>query len=384
MIRVAAIKINTLYIKISILCIFVTYLLIIFINSQEIVGNIVKNMNSDFFVLSIQNTLTLNRIEKNENVTKTKKNISINEIYKFILGFDFGQPQTILKKQMSFLAYDEKIDGKIFFSESSIDFNENIEEKVSTPKQEKAFEDIADIKGIRLINETKYNIDIQKYIEKPLTIASKDVKRKVLIYHTHSCESYVPSTKYKYIPSDNDRTEDMNFTVVRVGEELSNYLQKEYNMEVIHDKTVHDRDNYNRAYTKSADTVQKYLEKNNNFDLVIDLHRDALLSNGKKLSTSTTIDDKSCARIMVVVGSDSMGLPHPNWKENLSLGMKLVNKMNNIYPGLSRGINLKTGRFNQYLSSRSILVEVGANGNTLDEALNSMSYTANLISQILE
>jgi stage II sporulation protein P len=89
------------------------------------------------------------------------------------------------------------------------------------------------------------------------------------------------------------------------------------------------------------------------------------------------------AQVMTVLGSDGRGLPHPNWRQNLSLGVLFSKKLNELYPGLSRGVNLKLGRFNQYVSPNAILIEVGANGNTLDEALNSTQCIGSAIAKIL-
>jgi stage II sporulation protein P len=146
----------------------------------------------------------------------------------------------------------------------------------SVPKQT-----VINSKGTTLINETEYIIDPDQIDLKSIKLTAADTKPIVLIYHTHTCESYTSSQKYKYIPTDNDRTSDTSYNVVRVGEELANILKKQYKIDVIHDKTIHDGDSYNRAYTKSLKTVQGYLSKYPSISLIIDLHRDAADIGGK-------------------------------------------------------------------------------------------------------
>ena len=150
--------------------------------------------------------------------------------------------------------------------------------------------------GVKIRNESDYNI--QNEI-KDLEVSFN--KNNVLIFHTHTCESYTPTEQSTYNSTGNFRTTDLNYSVARVGDELEKYLTN-YGYNVIHDKSYHDYPAYNGSYNRSLVTVQNLLEKNDNFDVVIDLHRDAIGDN--TYAPKVKIGDDYCARIMLVIGTD--------------------------------------------------------------------------------
>jgi stage II sporulation protein P len=209
------------------------------------------------------------------------------------------------------------------------------------------------------------------------TISKND---KVLIYHTHTSESYTPSTSNKYEQSDYYRTEDAKYNVVNVGDELSNQLSK-INLSVIHDNTHHDFPSYNGAYKASLVTIQRDMKKNF-FKLLIDIHRDAL-GNNATFKPTVQINGETVARIMFVVGTNDAGLDHDNWMENLKFALKIQNRANEMYPGLFRELHLSTSRYNQHVSTGALLLEVGATGNTLEEANASIKYFSNVIADLM-
>lgn len=394
MVRITAIKINLLYIKLMLLLILSISIFAV-IKSLLIpnvtYSSIVQKVSIDFFKKAIADTIILKEHNNSENIFDVK--INIGDITEYIMGFSIKKPESIITCQMPFISHYEQLASAI--PESMMDIDENNQiivheqantnskgEETTAEPEIKPKELVTKASGITLINETNYNIDLASIINSPIKINQKKGDPVVLIYHTHTCESYYPSPKYKYTPSDNDRTEDLNFNVARVGEKVAGVLKNQYGISTIHDKTVHDRDYYNRAYSKSEKTLQGYIKKYPSI-VAIDIHRDAADINGKKLKVSTSIRGEQAAQAMIVIGTDGRGLSHPNWRENLKLGVKLTHKMNELYPGLSRGINIKLGRFNQFLSPNSILIEIGSNGNTLDEALNSTQYIARVIAEVL-
>lgn len=393
MVKITTIRINTLYIKIIFMLLFfvcVLFSLKSMIFSNDYVNMTIKSINADYFARIIQSVISLNKTNYTHNTRLLAQ--AVNDISECIIGFDIKKPETVIGAQLQFLNYNKNNEDLATISESAIlldnsnEFSNNLDKEnteINYEPEVKPKEDVIKSKGITLINETNYSIDLNSFINSPIKIMQKENQPQVLIYHTHTCESYAPSEKYRYIPSDNDRTNDLRFTVVRVGEEITKILGEQYGIRVIHDRTIHDRDEYSSSYTKSAETLQKYLNKYPNISLIIDIHRDAASINGRKLRVSTTIGGNLSAKVMTIIGTDGRGLPHPNWRENLKLGVKFTNKMNELYPGLSRGINLKLGRFNQYLSSNAILIEVGGNGNTLDEALNSAPHISRVIAELL-
>ena len=179
----------------------------------------------------------------------------------------------------------------------------------------------------------------------------------------------------------NYRTTDLNFTVSRVADELDKQLT-EYGYHVIHDKTYHDYPSYNGSYGRSLTTLQNILKENPDIEVAIDLHRDAVGSNGT-YGPRVKIGDENCAQLMFVIGTNGSGLFHPNWTKNLHFAMKVQQKANELYPDLFRPINLRTSRFNQQLTTATTIIEVGATGNTLDECIASMKYLAKVLSQVV-
>lgn len=155
-----------------------------------------------------------------------------------------------------------------------------------------------------------------------------------------------------------------------------------FGFSVIHDKTYHDYPAYNGSYTRSLATVNNILT-NRNSELVIDLHRDAL-GNNSDYGPCVQIGDDKVAQLMFVMGTDGGGLEHSNWINNLKLIVKIQETANKMYPGLFKPIILRNSRYNQHLASGSCIIEVGATGNTLEEATGSMKYLANVINEVMK
>ena len=119
--------------------------------------------------------------------------------------------------------------------------------------------------------------------------------------------------------------------------------------------------------------------------MVIDLHRDAFTyADGSVFSTAETINGERCARLMFLVGSDSGPLSHPEWESHLALAMELQTELEDIAPGVTRPINLRTHRFNQHMTPGSLLLEVGASGDTLEEAVRAVRYFAAALRRVVE
>lgn len=206
-------------------------------------------------------------------------------------------------------------------------------------------------------------------------------KKDIIIFHTHTCESYTPTENYNYQMTGNYRTTDLNYTVARVGDDLTEILKaRGYN--VIHNTTMHDFPSYSGSYSNSMETVSSILNSTN-AQVIIDLHRDAV-GDGTTYGPTVKINDEIAAQLMIVVGTDAGGLEHPNWKENLKFAVKLQAKANEMYPGLFRPINLSTSRYNQHLSNGSIIIEVGATANTMEQSLASMKYLASVIDEVMK
>ncbi len=229
---------------------------------------------------------------------------------------------------------------------------------------------------VKIKNETTYNLT-DDILKPDITIDNKNI----LIFHTHSCESYTPSQQYPYEQTGNYRTTDLNYTVTRVGTELENYL-KQYNINVAHNTSYHDYPAYNGSYTRSLETVNNML-KTTSSDIIIDLHRDAIGSRPDYAPT-VKIGEDYCAQIMFVIGTNEGGLWHPNWNQNLKFAIKVQEKAEEMYPGLFKPIMLTKSRYNQHTGKYANIIEVGATGNTLEQCLNSMKYFSSVMNEILK
>ena len=221
--------------------------------------------------------------------------------------------------------------------------------------------------NVKIKNETSYSLSDDILNPAGLSINTKDI----LIFHTHTCESYTSSESYPYTPTGSYRTTDLNYSVARVGDELENCL-KSYGFNVRHNKTYHDYPAYTGSYNRSLATVQNLLNENG-CDIIIDLHRDAIGSRPDYAPT-VKIGDEYAAQIMFVMGSNGGGLYHPNWSSNLKFAVKLQQVSNEMYPGLFKPIILRNSRYNQHLGKAACIIEVGSTGNTLDQTLVSMKY----------
>lgn len=237
---------------------------------------------------------------------------------------------------------------------------------------------------ILIQNETSYDIDVMKLLEEPLKFDFDDRQEpKVLIYHTHTTESYLSDLSELNDPSVQRWSQDPRDGVVRVGEQLAEYLRKQYNTEVIHNATVHDYPSYNSSYTNAYNTVSSILKSYPSVDVVLDIHRDGL-DGEKMLRAVTEINGRKTAQIMFVVATGEIGLSHPNWRENLKFALKLQKKLNEIAPGITKPILISQYRYNQHLSTGALIVEIGGDGNTLDEALESTKYLAKALNDVVK
>ena len=214
---------------------------------------------------------------------------------------------------------------------------------------------------VQLSDFTGYSPDLEALLTSPLTWDLTSQGPAVLILHTHATESYTGTPGY--------RTEDPERNMLRVGAEIARVLE-ENGIGVIHDTTLHDKPSYNGSYNAARKTIAARLEEYPSIRLVLDVHRDALeLTDEVQLSTHALVDGQDSAQLMLVMGTNAGGLYHPNWRDNLSVAVKLQTLLEGEHPGLFRAMQLRTERFNQDLSPAGMLLEVGAAGDTLEEAL---------------
>lgn len=192
---------------------------------------------------------------------------------------------------------------------------------------------------------------------------------QILIVHTHGSEAYTPVPGTDIVWSGDYRTTDYRFNVVKAGDEMAAVFG-EAGISVLHDRTLYDYPSYSGAYDRSLASIERYLEKYPSISFVLDVHRDAIEdTQGNQYKVVSEIDGVGvAAQMSLVIGSDGSGLSHPDWMENLKLAAAIQEEALARYPTLMRPVLLRNSRYNQHATKGSLLVEVGAAGNSPEEA----------------
>jgi len=197
-------------------------------------------------------------------------------------------------------------------------------------------------------------------------------KPLIAIYHTHTAESYLPWQGVTHVNGGKKGN------IVDVGNMLAKSLEEE-NIKVIHSLAVHDyptfRESYRRSYVTASELVKKYPS----LKIIVDLHRDA----GVREKTVATVNGKRAARILIDIGTDRLGLSHPHWQKNLALGKRIEQEMDEMYPGLCRGILTAKARYNQHVSPGAVLLEIGDQYATKEEARYSAYLCGKVLARVL-
>ena len=191
---------------------------------------------------------------------------------------------------------------------------------------------------------------------------------KILIYHTHTTEAYTATAASPYVQTSAYRTADASKSVLAVGEALAERLRTQYGFAVIHDMTDHEPPSLKTAYSRSERTMRSYLERYPSLILFIDIHRDA----SSDTSDYVMVDGLPTARLMCVVGQGTKYADKPDFDTNFALASALTDHLRHIEKRLARNVRVKTGRYNQHVGQLSLLIEVGHNANTLEQALHAV------------
>jgi len=205
----------------------------------------------------------------------------------------------------------------------------------------------------------------------PASILPKG-KPLVGIYHTHTAESFIPSSGVAHKPGG-QRGE-----IVDVGEAMVKRLEK-HGVPAMQTKTIHDYPSFMKAYGSSEVTVQKMLAENPSIQMVFDIHRDA----DKRENSIATVNGVEVAKITILVATGQQDLPQPHWQQNHAFAKLLDAKLNQHFPGVSKGIQLVEWRYNQHLHPRALLIEVGCQENSREEAERSIELLADVVAQII-
>lgn len=230
-------------------------------------------------------------------------------------------------------------------------------------------------------NYTKLDLpEIGEVLETPASVRLETGPQpQVLIYHTHTTESYEEWDGEFYDSRNNWRSRDNTANMAAVGEELAAALE-ERGIGVIHDVTQHDYPAYNGAYDRSAATIQGYLDQYPTIRVAIDVHRDAVLyDDGSVVKTVREVGGRKAAQLMIIAPCDDGSVGVPGWKENFRFAAGLTSAVEEKYPGLMRPVFFCYRNYNLWMTKDSLLFEFGTNGNTLEEA----KYTARLVAPVL-
>lgn len=229
------------------------------------------------------------------------------------------------------------------------------------------------------------NLNIGSLLNSKLTFDIADTAEpQVLIVHTHAGESYLTEDLGYYPESYYPRTTDNNYNVTRVGAAIAKSLNKA-GIYTIHDTTQHDNPSYNGSYDRSLETINKYLEQYPSIKIVLDIHRDSLGYGGEqgKIKPVFVANGKKAAQIMIMSGCDLDGsLDFPDWEENLKFALKIQSKAETMYPGMTRPLDFGEFAYNMNVNTGSLLIEIGTDVNTLDEAVYSGELLGNVIANV--
>ncbi|MBR2731146.1 MAG: stage II sporulation protein P [Clostridia bacterium] len=226
--------------------------------------------------------------------------------------------------------------------------------------------------------------DFAALLREPLQLQIDPEKPAVLIFHSHTSESYMIVDRDRYDPGFTAHSNDPAINVVRVGDEIAHTLERS-GYTVIHDTVIHDTD-YTGSYPHSRKTLEQYLAQYPNLQILLDIHRDSIdLEDGTKMRPVATVGGKRAAQLMIISGAqEGKVTAFPHWEANLRFALQLQKRLADNYPGLMRPLLFSQRKYNMDLTRCSLLIEVGSEGNTLEEACYSGRLLAAALAEIME
>lgn len=228
---------------------------------------------------------------------------------------------------------------------------------------------------MKILNySSKREIEFEKLAKSDITLTKKS--DKILLYNTHTSESYANSEKYQFEYSGARRSQDASFNMLSVAKKFKENLDCK-GFEVVHDTTAHDYGTYTSSYARSRITAKNALASMGNAGIIIDVHRDAV--EDLDFRPVVNIKGVDVAQCMLVIGVGTDVTENEYYEDNLKLALKIQQIADEMYPGLFRPMIIRNSIYNQDLNKYSLLIEVGASGNTLDEAYLATRCLANLL-----
>lgn len=233
---------------------------------------------------------------------------------------------------------------------------------------------------VQVKNTSSTDIDIEKELQSELGFRiEKSDQPQVLIYHTHTSESYLPYDTGYFFESFFPRSTEKSENVCAVGEEIAAQLNSA-GIVTIHDTTLHDYPSYSGAYNRSLETINEYLEKYPTIKVVLDIHRDGIGTDTEKYKPVFTADGRQGAQAMILAGYNYDGSESfSEWEYNLRFALRLQKTAAEMYPGMMRPLNFSDFVYNMDVNTGSLLIEVGGEANTIEEA----RYTGCLLGRVI-
>ena len=301
-----------------------------------------------------------------------------SKIFNDAIGFDLTNPETIIKIAMpefkNFMTVYEPPTGESPGNNSAKVSPAPPLKANQTPGLKTDSSSITDssdntsksYQNIMVTNIAKETFNIKDLLNAPLPYTLPKKGPQMLLFHTHTHEGY---------------SDGKSFGVLRAGEVLSQLLEKRYGFDVIHNGTINDND-YNSSYTSAWATTSGVLKGNRNLEVLFDIHRDGLEASKGPLRVASKFNGKTYAQLMFVVGTDVL-LNNPGWKNNFSLALKIQKRLQEVCPGIARPIYLSKKRYNEQIRNGALIIEVGGNGNKVEEVNNSMEVLSKCLNDVL-
>ena len=315
--------------------------------------NILAFFDSDINITDFeQKSSSYNDSDNTENLSTTPSDI-IENMKKISRQFDSGK-----------YTYDGTIIEKTYTDYQATDSFDNIYVKNTT--------------------ETK-KIDIEDILNNNFTLPVEDISKPVvLIYHTHTTETYIMTDNGKFSSDYSERSNNKDINMIRIGEEITRILEAN-GIGVIHDTTVYDAV-YTGAYKKSREGIKKILEDNPSIIITLDIHRDAIYyDDTTRIKQSVQTVNGKASQMMIIAGAEDGNITDfPDWETNLEFALRLQNAVNNKYENLMKPVMFCCRKYNMDITPYSLLIEVGTDMNTLEESACSGRLLGDVLSDFIK
>ncbi|WP_432409264.1 stage II sporulation protein P [Wukongibacter sp. M2B1] len=414
---------NRKYDAISLLVMLITLMMlvlagnILIVNSKVIIakaeaqistqGNKMNDTKDSLFLHVINKSMCMLEINYKENGGKDTASL-IKDFFNKTVDVNYKNPKSLIKAQISMIKdVESNIESKVATTLETED-NDTSEIYIAKPSYvnnsqpimndgENPYED-----DIEVINEDNTNQEndnsnnkannqkkqgltseieiVSTPVPSPIKIVHSLEDPLIFVYHTHGTESYRPESVGNY------HSLNRKYTVIKVGEDITNYLENS-GFKVVHDDTIHDYPSYQGSYTRSLETLSKNLKSDPALKVVFDIHRDGIDKvdelntkeyEGIRKRSYVEINGEKVARFAIVLGGGN-----DNIEELKEFAYYIKAVSDELYPGLARPIILKKFKYNQYKSDYYALLEIGNNTNTIEEARRTSKYIGEVINQVL-